>query len=165
MYDFQFDRDDGPEFYRQLSQAANALTEGEPDPIANMANVAALLWESLPDLNWAGFYRIAPDKAAVAPELVLGPFIGRPACLRIPIGQGVCGLAAQSGKTQIVADVHAFPGHIACDAVSRSELVVPIKRAAQVIAVIDLDSPSKARFSQVDASGIEALAAILSKRI
>ena len=153
------------ELYRELLAAAGALTEGEPDGVANMANVAALLWEFLPDLNWAGFYRVAPAKAGGAEEWVLGPFVGRPACIRIPFGSGVCGAAAASGATQLVADVHAFPGHIACDAASASELVVPVLREGTVIAVIDLDSPTPARFTAEDAKGIEALAALLADRI
>lgn len=153
------------ELCRQLCEAARALTADEPDGIANMANVAALLWEFLPDLNWAGFYRIDAAKQGDARELVLGPFVGRPACIRIPLGQGVCGAAAASGETQLVPDVHAFPGHIACDAASRSELVVPVKRGGLVIAVIDLDSPIPARFTQAEAEGIEALAALLAERI
>lgn len=153
------------ELYRELLGSAGALTEGEPDGVANMANVAALLWEFLPDLNWAGFYRVAPAKADGAEELVLGPFVGRPACIRIPFGSGVCGTAAASGATQLVEDVHAFPGHIACDAASASELVVPVLRDGRVIAVIDLDSPTPARFTEADAKGIEALAVLLSDRI
>ena len=153
------------ELYRELLAAADALTGDEPDAIANMANVAALLWEFLPDLNWAGFYRVAPAKAGGTDELVLGPFVGRPACIRIPFGVGVCGAAAQSRATQLVADVHAFPGHIACDAASQSELVVPVLRDGAVIAVIDCDSPSPARFAPADAAGIETLAALLSDRI
>ncbi len=132
--------------------AARALTDGERDAVANMANLAALIWQFLPALNWAGFYRVIDG------ELVLGPFVGKPACIRIAIGQGVCGAAAASGETQLVPDVHAFPGHIACDADSRSELVVPVRRDGMVIAVIDLDSPSPARFDTEDAAGIEALA-------
>ena len=164
MYDFRPDAALAkPELYRQLHDAAAALTDGEPDAIANMANVAALMWEYLPDLNWAGFYRNVANETGS--ELVLGPFAGRPACIRIPIGQGVCGAAAASGETQLVADVHAFPGHIACDAASRSELVVPIVRDGAVIAVIDLDSPSEARFDGEDAAGIEALAAMLAARL
>ena len=160
MYDFRPDTAlPKPELYRQLTDAAAALTEGEPDPVANMANVAALMWEYLPELNWAGFYR------AIDGELVLGPFAGRPACIRIPFGQGVCGVAAARGETQLVPDVHAFPGHVACDAASRSELVVPVLRDGTVVAVIDLDSPSLARFDGEDAAGIEALAAILSARV
>ena len=166
MYDFKpTEHHDVAETYRELLGAAGALTEGEPDAVANMANVAALLWEFLPDLNWAGFYRVAPTKDGGADELVLGPFVGRPACIRIPMGKGVCGTAAATGATQLVADVHAFPGHIACDAASESELVVPVMRDGRVIAVIDLDSPSPARFAAADAQGIEALVALLSARI
>jgi len=148
-----------PALYAELNAAADAITAGEPDAVANMANVAALLWQFLPRLNWAGFYRM------VVGELVLGPFCGKPACVRIPLGQGVCGTAAAAGATQIVPDVHAFPGHIACDAASRSELVVPILREGAAIAVIDLDSPEPARFDGEDAAGIEALAALLSTRL
>lgn len=147
------------EAYRDLVQSASALVDGEPDPVANMANLAALLWQSLPTLNWAGFYRNVED------ELVLGPFIGKPACIRIPFGSGVCGTAAASGLTQLVADVHAFPGHIACDAASQSELVVPVVKDGKVIAVIDLDSPETARFDEEDAQGIEALAKAIARAI
>lgn len=164
MYDFRPDASlPKPELYRQLAEAAAALTEGESDAVANMANVAALIGEFVPDLNWAGFYRAISNDSGR--ELVLGPFIGRPACIRIPFGQGVCGTAAASGTTQIVADVHAFPGHIACDAASRSELVVPVMRDECVVAVIDLDSPTPARFDAADAAGIEQLAAVLTGRI
>lgn len=160
MFDFRPAADTPkPEAYRQLVDAAEALTAGEPDGVANMANIAALLWDFLPELNWAGFYRVVED------ELVLGPFMGRPACIRIPMGQGVCGTAAKDAATQLIEDVHAFPGHIACDAVTNSELVVPVVRDGKVIAVIDLDSPAKARFDAEDASGIEALAAAIAKRI
>ena len=144
------------ELYRELAQAARALTAGEPDPVANMANLAALIWQFVPQLNWAGFYRLTGG------ELVLGPFQGKPACIRIALGQGVCGAAAQSGETQLVPDVHAFPGHIACDAESASELVVPVRRGGAVIAVIDLDSPHKDRFDGEDAAGIEALAEVIA---
>jgi L-methionine (R)-S-oxide reductase len=147
-----------PELYAELARAADALTAGEPDSIANMANISALLWEFLPDLNWAGFYRM------IGGELVLGPFQGKSACIRIPLDEGVCGAAARTGQTQCVADVHAFPGHIACDAASRSELVVPIVQSGQVVAVIDLDSPTPNRFDADDAKGIEALARLLSLR-
>lgn len=165
MFDFKPDPALGKaETYRQLLGAADALTQGECDAIANMANVAALLWEFVPDLNWAGFYRMGQD-ASGKDELVLGPFVGRPACIRIPVGIGVCGVAAKTGETQLVEDVHAFPGHIACDAASQAELVVPVTRGGTVIAVIDLDSPSKSRFTKEDADGIEALAAMLSSRI
>lgn len=166
MYDFKPDAALAPEErYRELLGAADALTGGESDAVANMANVAALIWDYLPDLNWAGFYRVGPAKSGGTDELVLGPFVGRPACIRIPFGTGVCGTAAQSRATQLVEDVHAFPGHIACDAASQSELVVPVLRDGAVIAVIDLDSPRPARFTQADAAGIEALAALLSTRI
>jgi GAF domain-containing protein len=147
------------ELYRELGSAAEALTEGEPDPVANMANLAALIWQFLPDLNWAGFYRLIGD------ELVLGPFCGKPACIRIPLGSGVCGTAAQLGESQLIEDVNAFPGHIACDAHSQSELVVPVVRNGAVIAVIDLDSPTLARFDTEDRAGIEALAARIAGRI
>lgn len=148
-----------PELYRQLVDAALALTEGETDGIANMANIAALCAEFMDDLNWAGFYRMVDS------ELVLGPFIGRPACIRIPLDRGVCGAAAREATSQLVEDVHAFPGHIACDAASRSELVVPVIRDGAVIAVLDFDSPSPARFDGEDQRGIEALAAAITHRI
>jgi L-methionine (R)-S-oxide reductase len=160
MYDFRADPTlSKADIYRDLLSAADALTSGEPDGVANMANVAALLWEMLPDVNWAGFYRMVDG------GLVLGPFMGRPACIRIPLGTGVCGAAALSGETQLVQDVHAFPGHIACDASSAAELVVPVVRDGAVVAVIDLDSPTPARFDAGDAAGIEALATLLSSRI
>lgn len=166
MYDFRPAAGTDPaEAYRSLREAANALTAGEPDRVANMANVAALIWECVPDLNWAGFYRVAPTISGAGEELVLGPFVGRPACIRIPFGQGVCGAAAQSRATQLVPDVHAFPGHIACDAASRSELVVPVLRGEVLVGVIDLDSPTPARFTAADAAGIEALAALIATRI
>lgn len=160
MFDFKPDAEiEKSELYRQLLDAARALVEGESDPVANMANVAALMAEFLPDLNWAGFYRVLGD------ELVLGPFIGRPACIRIPLGRGVCGTAASDATTQLVEDVHAFPGHIACDAASKSELVVPILSDGKVLAVIDLDSPKPARFDREDAKGVEALAEMLAPSI
>jgi L-methionine (R)-S-oxide reductase len=148
-----------PELYRELAAAADALTAGESDAVANMANLAALIGELVPDLNWAGFYRL------IGGELVLGPFSGKPACIRIPLGQGVCGTAAAAAQSLLVADVHAFPGHIACDAASRSELVVPVLRDGRVIAVIDLDSPFPGRFDTDDQAGIEALAALISGRV
>ncbi|WP_133366330.1 GAF domain-containing protein [Qipengyuania sediminis] len=148
-----------PALYADLLEAVRAITEGERDAVANMANTAALLWDFLPDVNWTGFYRV------VGHELVLGPFAGRPACIRIPFGQGVCGAAAASGEVQLVPDVHLFPGHIACDAASRSELVVPVVRHSRVIAVIDCDSPSLARFDDEDAVGLVAIAHLLADRI
>ena len=147
MYDFRIEAADKATLYAELTEAAAALVAGEPDAIANMANVAALLWESLPELNWAGFYR------NVGGELVLGPFQGRPACIRIPFGKGVCGAAAASLEPQCVADVHAFPGHIACDAASRAELVVPIVSAGRLVGVLDLDSPVPGRFDHEDLAG------------
>jgi GAF domain-containing protein len=159
MYDFSITADDKPTLYRDLVQALDALTADEPDGIANMANAAALIWETLPDLNWAGFYRMVGD------GLVLGPFQGKPACIRIALGAGVCGAAAARRATQLVADVHAFPGHIACDAASRSELVVPILNGDVLLAVLDLDSPLPARFDGEDAAGCEAIARLLGPRI
>lgn len=160
MFDFSpADTLEPAERYRQLADAADALTQGEPDTVANMANLAALLWEFVPGLNWAGFYRMVDG------ELILGPFIGRPACIRIPLGKGVCGTAAATGRTQLVDDVHAFPGHIACDAASEAELVVPVLREGKVIAVIDLDAPTKGRFGTEDAAGIEQFAERIAERI
>lgn len=159
MFDRQPTATTKPDLYRELYAALDALTAGEPDGVANMANAAAAIWQYLPDLNWAGFYRL------VGGELVLGPFQGKPACLRIPVGQGVCGTAAATRATQVVADVHAFPGHITCDAASRAELVVPIVRAGASVAVLDLDSPTLARFDAEDARGCEAIAALLADRI
>ncbi len=159
MYAFDIATTDKTALYRELSAALDALTADELDGIANMANAAALLWQFLPDLNWAGFYR------AVKGELVLGPFQGKAACIRIPFGKGVCGTAAATEATQIVADVHAFPGHIACDADSRSELVVPIVQQGTLLGVLDLDSPIPDRFDAGDAAGCEALMAILAPRL
>ncbi|MFM5947641.1 MAG: GAF domain-containing protein [Novosphingobium sp.] len=157
MYTFTPDPNQSkPELYRELAESARALTAGEPDGVANMANLAAVIWQFVPNLNWAGFYRM------VNGALVLGPFQGKAACIRIALGQGVCGTAAQSGLTQLVPDVHAFPGHIACDAASASELVVPVLRGGQVIAVIDLDSPEPGRFDADDAAGIELLAEVIA---
>jgi len=145
--------------WREIADAADALTSGEPDPVANMANVAALLFEYLPDVNWAGFYRLIDG------ELVLGPFQGKAACIRIALGSGVCGTAAATLETQRIEDVHAFPGHIACDAASESELVVPIVVDGALKAVLDIDSPSRARFTVADATGAEALIARIAARI
>ncbi len=156
MYQFEVDVADKAALYRDLAAALGALVEGEPDWVANCANAAAVIWQYLPDLNWAGFYRVVGD------ELVLAPFQGKPACIRIAIGAGVCGTAAATRETQVVADVHAFPGHIACDAASRSELVVPIVVGGQVWGVLDLDSPVAGRFDGGDAAGCEALAAVLA---
>ena len=160
MFDFNAPADgDKDSLYADLLSAAEAVTEGEPDAIANMANVAALIWQFLPDLNWSGFYRM------VEGELILGPFQGKPACIRIPLGRGVCGTAAASGHTQLVKDVHAFLGHIACDAASASEIVVPVKVDGRVVAVLDLDSPLAARFDAADQQGLEMLIARIGSRL
>ena len=159
MYQFDISGGSKADLYRDLLAALDALTVDERDPIANMANAAALVWEYLPGLNWAGFYR------AVDGELVLGPFQGKVACIRIAMGKGVCGAAAAERTTQLVEDVHAFPGHIACDAASRSELVVPVVSDGRLIGVLDLDSPEPARFDAEDAAGCEALVALLASRI
>ena len=159
MYEFSISNGPKAELYRDLLAAMDALTTDEPDPIANMANAAALIWEFLPALNWAGFYRL------VGEELVLGPFQGKVACIRIALGRGVCGTAATTLQTQIVPDVHAFPGHIPCDSASASELVVPIVRDGRLIAVLDLDSPQLARFDSDDGAGCESLAQLLASRI
>jgi L-methionine (R)-S-oxide reductase len=144
-----------PELYRDLARQLAALIAGEPDPIANAANTAALIYHGLPDLNWAGFY------FRNGAELVLGPFQGKPACVRIPIGKGVCGTAAARGTTLLVPNVHDFPGHIACDPDSRSELVVPLIKDGSVLGVLDLDSPLPARFDGLDRDGCEQLVALL----
>ena len=142
---------DKPELYRDLAEQLTALLAGEADRIANAANTASLIYHGLPDLNWAGFY--FRDGA----ELVLGPFQGKPACVRIPIGKGVCGIAAASGEAVLVPDVHFFPGHIACDPDSRSELVVPLIEGGNVVGVLDLDSPLLGRFDDIDCQGCERL--------
>ena len=159
MYSFDIAAGSKAELYRDLHAALDALTSGESDAIANMSNAASLIGQYLPDLNWAGFYR------NVGGELVLGPFQGKAACIRIPFGKGECGAAAATRETQLVEDVHAFPGHIACDAASRSELVVPIVHQGELLGVLDLDSPNPARFDHGDAAGCEALMAILAPRI
>ena len=159
MYDFRIDTADKAAMYAELAKSLEALVAGEPDAIANMANAAGLIWETLPDLNWAGFYR------NVDGELVLGPFQGRPACIRIPFGKGVCGVAAETLQVQRVDDVHAFDSHIACDAASESELVVPIVRDGKLLAVLDLDSPKKARFTAEDEAGCVRLGEILARAI
>ena len=144
----------GPAFYAELEAQLAGLIAGEPDAIANAANCAALIFHQVPDLNWAGFYYVE----AATGDLVVGPFQGKPACARIAPGKGVCGAAVERGTTILVPDVHAFPGHIACDGASQSELVVPVIRDEAVIAVIDLDSPELNRFDAEDAAGFEALA-------
>ena len=143
--------------YTELNESLRSLIGGVPHPTANLANASALLWQSLEDINWAGFY------LAEGGLLVLGPFQGKPACIEIPWGKGVCGTAAEQNATQLVPDVHAFPGHIACDCASRSEIVIPLHRGGRVIGVLDIDSPLPARFSEEDRRGVEACAGILEK--
>src|SRR3954462_13404604 len=142
------------ERYSELLSQARALLEGERDFTANAANLSSLLFHSLPDLNWAGFYWLKGS------ELVLGPFQGKPACVRIALGRGVCGTAARERRTIVVPDVNAFPGHIACDSASASEVVVPVMHGARVLGVLDLDSPVRARFDDTDARALEALVRI-----
>ncbi|ANT51435.1 GAF domain-containing protein [Mesorhizobium amorphae] len=149
------DSSDKAAFYRDLVAQLKALLEGERDSIANAANTSALIFQMVPDLNWAGFYFLASDE-----ELVLGPFQGKPACVRIAVGKGVCGTAVDLDMSMLVKDVHDFPGHIACDADSRSELVVLLRDNDGVFGVLDLDSPTPGRFDKEDQAGIEKLAAI-----
>ncbi len=147
------------DFHRQLRGQLSALLDGESDPVANAANTCALIFHTMPQLNWAGFYFLqSPD------QLLLGPFQGKPACVRIAVGRGVCGTAVARGTSVLVEDVNAFPGHIACDAESRSELVVPLIRRGHVFGVLDLDSPIAGRFDLEDQAGIEAMAAIYVER-
>jgi GAF domain-containing protein len=146
---------DKPRLFAELQVHLTAILAGERDFIANLANTSALLFHTLPDLNWAGFYLLKGN------ELVLGPFQGKPACIRIAIGRGVCGTAAQRRETIVVPDVHAFPGHIACDDASRSEIVVPLIKDDRLIGVMDLDSPLVGRFDEIDARGLEMIASIL----
>jgi L-methionine (R)-S-oxide reductase len=160
MYDFKIEAGDKATLYRDLAQALQALIGEETDTVANMANAAGLIWESLPELNWVGFYR------NIGGELVLGPFQGRPACIRIPFGTGVCGVAAETRQVQRVEDVHAFPGHIACDSASNSEIVLPLVRAdGELLGVLDLDSPRHARFDAEDEAGLKPIADLLAKAL
>lgn len=145
--------------YAELIAQVKALTEGIPYPIANLANTAAAIWQALDRLNWAGFY-LMQDGA-----LILGPFQGKPACIRIPVGKGVCGTAVQENRTVRVEDVHQFPGHIACDSASNSEIVVPIYKNGEIYGVLDLDSPYFARFTEEDQAGLEALARVLEEAL
>ena len=138
--------------YQELSRRIRALTEDVPYLTANLANTSALLWEILPDLNWAGFYQLTDE------ALVLGPFQGRPACIRIPVGKGVCGGAVKEGKTLRVENVHAFPGHIACDSASNSEIVLPLSCRGEIWGVLDIDSPKKGRFTPEDEEGLLLIA-------
>ena len=159
MYDFKIAAADTATMYRDLASALEGLISGEPDPVANMANAAALIWETLPNLNWAGFYR------NIGGELVLGPFQGRPACIRIKFGEGVCGVAAETRQVQRVDNVNAFPGHIACDSASNSEIVVPLIRDGELLGVLDLDSPHTGRFTAEDEAGCTRLGEILARAL
>jgi GAF domain-containing protein len=157
MYDFRIEAADKATLYRDLAQAMEALIGDETDVIANMANASGLIYETLPDVNWVGFYRNVGD------ELVLGPFQGRPACIRMTFDQGVCGAAAKSRQVQRVEDVHAFAGHIACDSASNSEIVLPLIRDGEVLGVLDIDSPSRARFDEEDEAGLRPIADFLAR--
>jgi GAF domain-containing protein len=156
-YDFRIEAADTATMYGDLASALEGLVAGESDAVANMANAAALLWETLPDINWVGFYR------NVGGELIVGPFQGRPACIRIAFGSGVCGVAAETRQVQRVDDVHAFAGHIACDSASNSEIVVPLIRDGQLLGVLDIDSPTRGRFTAEDEAGCVRLGEILAK--
>ena len=145
--------------YGSVCNQLEALTQGVPHKIANLANASALLWQELPEINWAGFY-ILEEKT-----LVLGPFQGKPACIEIPVGRGVCGTAVQEDATQLVEDVHLFPGHIACDSASRSEIVVPIRDGGRIWGVLDIDSPHLARFTREDQAGLEMFVKVLEKAL
>ncbi len=145
--------------YEALIAQADALTSGVPHRISNLANVSALIFDAMDDLNWAGFYLLEGE------TLVLGPFQGKPACIEIPVSRGVCGAAVREDRSQLVPDVHAFAGHIACDSASRSELVVPLRKGGAVIGVLDLDSPSPARFTEADRTGMERLARVLEQNL
>ena len=145
--------------YEALCMRLTALLDGVPHRIANLANASALIYESLEDLNWAGFYLLEGE------TLVLGPFQGKPACIEIPLGRGVCGTAAQTGQTQLVPDVHLFPGHIACDSASNSEIVVPLRVDGKVVGVLDLDSPWPGRFTNEDQAGLESVGEIVSQML
>ena len=145
--------------YELVSRQLSALTDGIPYEVANLANASALLWQEMPEINWVGFYKMTEG------ALVLGPFQGKPACIRIAVGRGVCGTAVAQDKTQLVPDVHAFPGHIACDCASQSEIVVPIHRDGAVYGVLDIDSPLFNRFSDADQAGLEALVQVLEQML
>ena len=145
--------------YKELCAMLRGLTEGVPYKISSLANASALLWDSLPTLNWAGFYLLEGDR------LILGPFQGRPACIEIPVGRGVCGTAVAEDRTVVVPNVHDFPGHIACDSASESEIVIPLRKNGQILGVLDIDSPVQNRFSEDDRQGLERFASILESAI
>ena len=143
--------------YQTVAQQLSALTEGVPYEVANLANASALLWQEMPDINWVGFYKMTDG------ALVLGPFQGKPACIRIPVGRGVCGTAVAQDKTQLVYNVHDFPGHIACDSASNSEIVLPIHVNGEIWGVLDIDSPHIGRFTEEDQAGLEQIVCILEQ--
>ncbi len=145
--------------YTLLAQQLSALIEGIPYEVANLANASALLWQELPDINWVGFYKMTDG------ALVLGPFQGKPACIRIPAGRGVCGTAVAQDQTQLVYNVHDFPGHIACDCASNSEIVIPLHVKGQIWGVLDIDSPNVGRFTREDQAGLEQVAAIIERSL
>ena len=145
--------------YEMLCKQLLALTQDVPHPIANLANASALLWQALGDINWAGFYLLEED------TLVLGPFQGKPACIEIPVGKGVCGTAVAENAIQLVMDVHQFPGHIACDSASNSEIVIPIYKGGSIFGVLDIDSPLLGRFTLQDQAGLEAFVRVLEKSL
>ena len=145
--------------YERICRQLAALTDGVPYEVANLANASALLWQELPEINWVGFYKMAEG------ALVLGPFQGKPACICIPVGKGVCGTAVAEDKTQLVYDVHEFPGHIACDCASNSEIVVPIHVGGKIWGVLDIDSPNVGRFSEVDRTGLEQIVTVLERAL
>ncbi|GGD52315.1 GAF domain-containing protein [Lacimicrobium alkaliphilum] len=150
---------DKTQLYDEIVQQAKALTEGEPDLVANLANLGALIWMRLPEINWAGFYLYKDD------QLVLGPFQGKPACVRIPMGRGVCGTAAKLGKAQLVEDVHQFEGHIACDSASNSEVVIPFYHRDTLLGVLDIDSPATGRFDEDDLQGLQKVVDALEEAL
>ena len=145
--------------YQTVAQQLSALTEGVPYEVANLANASALLWQEMPDINWVGFYKMTDG------ALVLGPFQGKPACIRIPVGRGVCGTAVAQDKTQLVYNVHDFPGHIACDSASNSEIVLPIHVNGEIWGVLDIDSPYIGRFTEEDQAGLEQIVCILEQNL
>jgi len=157
LTDAQADPGDKPQLYRLLKEALLALVDGVSQPIPNLANASALLWQSLPDINWAGFYLMQDG------QLLLGPFQGRPACVYIAVGKGVCGTAVKENRTVLVDDVHKFPGHIACDAASNSEIVIPIHDGERIVGVLDIDSPVPSRFDDEDQAGLEAIVEVLER--
>ena len=153
------------EFYRELNMQVEAICRGEPSLIANLANISAILFEQLNDINWSGFYLMDREIEGENLELVLGPFQGRAACVRIPVGRGVCGTAVSTKQSMLVNDVHSFDGHIACDVASNSEVVIPVCHKGEVVAVLDIDSQSFSRFDEADQQGLQAIVDVFSKHL